>query len=112
MKTLPHQLQQRVAQALCVFAILAVAPWLVAQVAPSLSAFVPPFFLTIVVVFTIVDALILWCPRWFFGQLFPDQPLPASLPLSGQSLRHHRIAVFVSTSVSCILAFRWVQSLS
>lgn len=111
MKTFPRELRWRITQALCVVVILAVVPRMVAELDPLISVYFPPFFLTLLMMFTIFDALILWCPLWLFARIFPGHPLPDALPLAGKSLRNHRIAVLVSGSVSGVLAYRWMQSL-
>lgn len=111
MTSFPQQLRRRAVHTMCILVALASAPWVAAEIAPSLSAFVPPPLLSMLLAFSAVDALLLWRPVWFFEKLFPGQPVPVSLLFSGRSLRNQRIALFASALVSGILTVQWLQSL-
>lgn len=101
--------RKRAIQATAILLALYLLPVLAAKFFPTITGFVPPFLVSILIVFGIFDALLLWRKVWLLDWLFPREEGWADV--SSCTARRDSVVAIVGLVVSISIVGLWVRSL-
>lgn len=107
--TLPANLvRRRAAQGMVLVVVVAGAPFIAGALWPDSAKYVPPSFLSMLVLGSVAYALLVWRTESVFKALFQDHAPPVTL---AKVTNGHRIGAGVGLLLSAFLSVLWVRSL-
>lgn len=112
MSVTPQLIRRRVGLAGMLVLLLAAAPSLASVLAPTLSAYFPPYPVFLFLGFGVAEAVFVWRTRWVVERLFPGQIIPDTLPFSAQERRSATITACGALVASVAVLVTWMRSLS
>jgi hypothetical protein len=111
MEPTPEIIRRQIVQVSLLALLLAFTPTFVSYLIPSVSSFMPPLMLSLLVVFSIVEAIIVWRQNWLASLLFPGYVYPAAFALTKQGKRKAALTASIGLCLSLVLIIIWVRSL-
>ena len=108
MSVTPQLIRRRVGLAGMLVLLLTAAPLLASVLAPTLSAYFPPYPVFVFLGFGIAEALFVWRTRWVVERLFPGQNIPDPLPFSAQERRSATIIACGAFVASVAVLASWI----
>ena len=91
--------------------LLAIAPFAVDFLAPSISRFIPPFLLSLIILLSVANALFVWRTNWLVSKLFSIESFPVQFNLSQQGKRNAEIGAIIGIVISLFMLAIWLRTL-
>jgi hypothetical protein len=111
MKPDPELVRRRAVQAILIITVLALLSYTAEFLSSSIARFIPPFVLSLIVLLSVVNALLVWRTQWLISKLFSIEEIPVQLVLPGQGRRNAEISAYVGLVFSVVMLILWFRSL-
>lgn len=110
--SLPRSLiKRRVIQAMTLVIAIFAFPLVVDEFWPIGAKFLPPHFLILIVLLSILEAFLVWKPEWLMALLFPGHKGIPDFVKSNSKSKNQRIGAVISLAFSSFLLIHWVWSI-
>lgn len=104
-------IRRRAAEAILLIMLLVSAPFIVDFFVPSMSRFVPPSMLLLIVLLTTFNVLLVWRTQWLASKLFSIENVSVEHVFSQQSRRNAVIGAIIGIVISLFMLAIWLRIL-